>query len=116
MKRLGVLTDQLRALVRRDAVVEEIAEEMRFHVEMETQTNIERGMRPEKARALALRSFGNLGRMKDLAYEVRGGRIMDRFWSSSARGRLGCVSPWGRAGRRSYGWFSNRVCSSRLPV
>jgi len=80
MKRLGVLTDRLRALVRRDAVIEEIDEEMRFHVETETQTNIERGMRPEEARAAALRSFGNPGRMKDLAYEMRGGRIMDRFW------------------------------------
>src|SRR5215510_12819593 len=80
MKRLGVLTDRLRALVRRDAVIEEIDEEMRFHVEMETQTNIERGMRPEEARAAALRSFGNPGRMKDLAYEIRGGRFLDRFW------------------------------------
>ena len=80
MKRLGILTDRLRALVRRDAVIEEIDEEMRFHVEMETQTNIERGMRPEEARAVALRSFGNPGRMKDLAYEIRGGRILDRFW------------------------------------
>jgi putative ABC transport system permease protein len=80
MKRLGILTERLRALFRRDAVIEEINEEMRFHVEMETQTNIERGMRPEEARAAALKSFGNPGRMKDLAYEIRGGRIMDRFW------------------------------------
>ena len=29
MKRLGILTDRLRALVRRDAVIEEIDEEMR---------------------------------------------------------------------------------------
>jgi putative ABC transport system permease protein len=80
MKRLGILTDRLRVLVRRDAVIEDIDEEMRFHVEMETQTNIERGMRPEEARAAALRSFGNPGRMKDLAYEIRGGRFLDRFW------------------------------------
>jgi len=80
MKRLGILTDRLRALVRRDAVIAEIDEEMRFHVEMETQTNIERGMLPEEARAAALRGFGHPSRMKDLAYEIRGGRIMDRFW------------------------------------
>jgi putative ABC transport system permease protein len=61
-------------------VIEEIDEEMRFHVEMETQTNIERGMRHEEARTAALRSFGNPGRMRDLAYEIRGGKIMDRFW------------------------------------
>jgi putative ABC transport system permease protein len=80
MRRLGVLTDRLRALFRRDVVIEEIDEEMRLHVEMETQNNIERGMSPEEARAAALRGFGNPGRMKDLAYEIRGGRIMDRFW------------------------------------
>src|SRR5215475_6113391 len=79
MNRLGVLKDRLRALFRRDAVIEEIDEEMRFHVEMETQSNIERGMPREEARAAALRSFGNPGRMKDLGYEIRGGRSMDRF-------------------------------------
>jgi len=79
MKRLGIFTDRLRALFRRDAVIEEIDEEMCFHVEMETQTNLERGMRPEEARVAALRSFGNLGRMRDLAYEIRGGRAIDRL-------------------------------------
>jgi putative ABC transport system permease protein len=91
MKRLSILRDRLCALFRRDAVIEEIDEEMRLHLEMETQTNIERGMRPEEARAAALRSFGNTGRMKDLAYEIRGGRIMDRFWHDlrfSLRGLL----------------------------
>ncbi len=80
MKRLDILTDRLRALFRRDAMIEEIDEEMRLHLEMETRTNIERGMRPEEARVAALRSFGNPGLMKDMAYEIRGGRIMDRFW------------------------------------
>lgn len=80
MKRFGMLADRLRALFRRDAVIEEIDEEMRLHVELETQTNIERGMRPEEARSAARRSFGNPGRMKDMAYEIRGGRIMDKFW------------------------------------
>lgn len=79
MKRFGILIDRLRAIFRRDAVIEDIDEELRLHLEMETHTNIERGMSPEEARTAALKSFGNPGRMKDLVYEVRGGRIMDRF-------------------------------------
>ena len=80
MKLFKVLIARLRALVRHEAVIEDIDEEMRFHIEMETQTNIERGMGPEEARAKALRSFGNRGRIQDLAYEVRGGGTMERLW------------------------------------
>jgi len=39
MKRLRIFTERLRALLRRDAVIDEIDEEMRSHFEMETQTN-----------------------------------------------------------------------------
>jgi putative ABC transport system permease protein len=66
--------------VRRDAVIEDIEEEMRSHVEMETQMNIERGMKPEEARRAALRSFGNPGQMRDLAYDVRGGGMLETLW------------------------------------
>jgi putative ABC transport system permease protein len=80
MKWLNILKARLRALVRRDAVIEDIEEEMRAHVEMEAETNIERGMKPEEARREAIRSFGNLGRIRDLAYEVRGGGMVETFW------------------------------------
>ncbi|HSF23428.1 MAG TPA: ABC transporter permease, partial [Blastocatellia bacterium] len=77
MKWLNLLKARLRALVRRDAVIEDIEEEMRSHVEMETEANIGRGMKPEEARLAALRSFGNLGRLRDFAYEVRGGGMIE---------------------------------------
>src|SRR6266550_1913225 len=80
MEWLNILIARLRGLVRRDAVIQDIEDEMRSHLEMETQTNIERGMKPEEARASALRSFGNVGRIKELAYEIRGGGIMDTLW------------------------------------
>jgi putative ABC transport system permease protein len=94
MKWLNILKARLRALVRREAVIEDIEEEMRSHVEMETQANIERGMRPEEAKAAALRSFGNPGRIKDLAYEVRGGGMLETFWQDLRFGlRLLLKSP-----------------------
>jgi putative ABC transport system permease protein len=80
MQWLNILISRLRALVRREAVLEDIDEELRLHVEMETEALIERGMRPEQARASALRSFGNLARIRDLAYEVRGGGMLETLW------------------------------------
>jgi len=80
MKWLNILNARLRGLLRREAILQDIEEEMRLHVEMEAQTNIERGMKPSDAQAMALRSFGNLGRIKDLAFEIRGGGFMDTIW------------------------------------
>jgi putative ABC transport system permease protein len=80
MRWLNIFVDRLRALGKRDAVIRDIEVEMRFHVEMETQTNIARGMNPDEARRAALQSFGNLGRMKDLAYDVRGGGMLEILW------------------------------------
>ncbi|MGA9771425.1 MAG: ABC transporter permease [Blastocatellia bacterium] len=80
MKWLNIFVARLHALVRREAVIEDIEEEMRAHVEMETESLIERGMRPEEARRAALKSFGNLGRMKELAYDVRGGGMLETLW------------------------------------
>ena len=80
MKWLNVLAARLRALLRREAVIEDIEEEMRSHVEMETEANIERGMMPDEARARALMSFGNLGRIRDLAYDIRGGGMIETLW------------------------------------
>jgi putative ABC transport system permease protein len=79
MEWLNIFAARLRALARREAVIEDIEEEIRLHVEMATEANIERGMRPEEARRTALMSFGNLGRVKDLAYEVRGGGMIETF-------------------------------------
>ena len=80
MEWLNIFISRLRALFRRETVIDEIEEEMRSHVEMEVASNIERGMGPEEARAAALRSFGNLGRIRDLAYEVRGGGMLETLW------------------------------------
>ena len=80
MRWLNLLIARCRALAGRESVARDIEDELRSHIEMETQTNIERGMRPDEARAAALRSFGNLGRIGDLAHEIRGGGSMDALW------------------------------------
>ncbi len=80
MKWFNVLAARLRALVRRDEVLNDIDEEMRAHIEMETEANRALGMTPEEARVSAAKSFGNVGSIRDLAYEVKGGGFMETFW------------------------------------
>ena len=80
MELLKILSARLRALLRREAVLRDIDKEFRFHVEMETEENIQRGLPPDEARLAAMRSFGNLGLMRDLAYDVRGGGMLETLW------------------------------------
>lgn len=77
MKWFKVFADRLRALLRRDEVLNEIDEEFSVHIELETKRNIERGMLPHDARQVALKSFGNVGSIKDTAYEIRGGGMLE---------------------------------------
>jgi putative ABC transport system permease protein len=69
--------DRIRALIRRDAVLHDIDDELRSHLEMEADANREAGMSDEDAGRAARKSFGNLGSIKDRAYEVRGGGFME---------------------------------------
>ncbi|MGB8475676.1 MAG: ABC transporter permease [Candidatus Acidiferrum sp.] len=55
---------------RRKRILEELDEDIRDHIERETQDNIDRGMSPEEARYAARRKFGNLTRVKEETREV----------------------------------------------
>ena len=79
MNWIGILIDRVRALVRRDAVLQDIDDEMRSHIEMEAEANREMGMPIDQARVSAIKSFGNVASMKDLAYEVKGGGLIETF-------------------------------------
>jgi hypothetical protein len=80
MEWFNILMARLRALFRRESVLRDIEEELRVHVEMETETNIKRGMPPEEARVAALKSFGNLGRNTERGYDIRGGGWLETLW------------------------------------
>ncbi|HYY41541.1 MAG TPA: ABC transporter permease, partial [Pyrinomonadaceae bacterium] len=80
MRWLNVLIARLHGLLRRDAIVKDINEELRLHIELETETNIERGMSPEAARQAAHRSFGHLGYIRRQAYDIRGGGMLETLW------------------------------------
>src|SRR5260370_1190878 len=55
---------------RRKQMLEGLDEDIRDHIERETQDNIERGMSPEEARYAAVRKFGNVTRVKEETREV----------------------------------------------
>jgi len=74
---MKILLDRIRALIRRDAVLHDIDDELRSHLEMEADANREVGMSAEDADRAARRSFGNLSSIQDRAYEVRGGGFME---------------------------------------
>jgi hypothetical protein len=46
-------------------MLEDLDEDIREHIERETQDNIERGMPAEEARYAAVRKFGNITRVKE---------------------------------------------------
>jgi hypothetical protein len=57
----------------------EIAEELDAHLRMATQEFTERGMKPEEAHASAIREFGNVPLVEDVATEMWGWLWVDRL-------------------------------------
>jgi putative ABC transport system permease protein len=69
----------VRRLNRRRAEVE-LEEEIRTHLELETEQNIEAGMSPEEARYAALRTFGNVALYKEDSRTMWGFRSLETLW------------------------------------
>ncbi len=68
---------RLRTFVRRSAVEAELDEELRFHLERETESLVRQGLAPEQARLEALRAFGGVERYKEECRDARGLRLVD---------------------------------------
>lgn len=63
---------KLRSLFQKEKLDAEMAEEMRLHVELQTERNIAAGLNVEEARFAALRQFGNVAGIQERAREGRG--------------------------------------------
>jgi putative ABC transport system permease protein len=68
---------KVRALLARKRVEEELDEELRFHLEMETEANLRRGLPPSEARRVAYAEFGGVERFKEGARDARGTRWIE---------------------------------------
>ena len=65
---------------RRKRMLQDLEEDIRQHIEKETQDNIERGMPPAEARAAAVRKFGNVTRVKEETRDVWTSVWLEQLW------------------------------------
>jgi putative ABC transport system permease protein len=65
------LRARLRALLRRTAADRELSEEIRFHIDLETEKNIKLGLPPDEARRVAMSHFGGVQRVREEHRDVR---------------------------------------------
>jgi hypothetical protein len=72
MSWLSGMWERVREATNRRRFEEDLDEEIRFHLERETERLVARGLDPERARAEARRTFGEVSRVKDDAREDSG--------------------------------------------
>src|SRR5262249_9085389 len=77
---LNRLKSTLRALLRRTQVERELDEELRYHIEQQTEQNIRLGMSPEEARDAAHKAFGGVEQAKERSRDARGVRWIEDIW------------------------------------
>jgi putative ABC transport system permease protein len=77
---LSKLKTALRALIRRTQVERELNEELRYHIEQQTEQNIRLGMDPEEARYAARKAFGGLEQAKERSRDANGVRRLEDLW------------------------------------
>jgi len=63
---------RLHALFRREKLDAGMAEELRRHIELQTEANLRAGLPPDEARFAALRQFGNVAIIQEQARDQRG--------------------------------------------
>ncbi len=69
---LRTLASRLAALFRKENLREEFDQELRLHLEMETEQNLRRGMSPEQARRTARLRVGGVDQAKEAWWDQRG--------------------------------------------
>src|SRR6185503_18955645 len=71
---------RFRALLHKEKLDALMDDEMRSHIEMQTQENIEAGMKLEEARYAALRQFGWVESIKETCRDQRGLPWLETLW------------------------------------
>jgi putative ABC transport system permease protein len=71
------LNKRAQTLAGRRRFESDLEDEMKFHLDMETEKNMEKGMSPEEARARAERDFGRVDLHKDQVRDARGVTWLD---------------------------------------
>ena len=74
MPTLKGLVARLRAVFDKQRTERELNDEIRLHIEMETEQNVRRGMNPAEARRRAMIAFGGVEVIKEVHRDGRGSR------------------------------------------
>jgi putative ABC transport system permease protein len=77
---MRLLWKRLKATLRSEQMHREISDEMRFHLEMKADDLMRNGMPEQEAQAAAAQAFGRDGRMREEAYDVRGGGLVEELF------------------------------------
>jgi predicted permease len=101
------LVTLVRTLLQRRRAARELDDELQFHVDMATQSNVAAGMPPQEARRVALRDLGGIEQTKEAVHDVR------RVWLDSLYKDV-CVSL--RMLRRSPGFAAVSLLSLALGI
>jgi putative ABC transport system permease protein len=95
MEGLGKLWRRFLFLFQRKRLSRDLEEEMRFHLESQTQQNCAAGMDPGQARYAARRRFGNTALLKERSLEIWGWSALDRLLQDlKLAGRAWRGHPW----------------------
>ena len=89
---LSKLMTRLRALLNKPEMERELDEELRYHVERQTEQNIRLGMPSVEARQSALKSFGGVEQAKERSRDARGVRWLENFWQDIRFGARGLLN------------------------
>ncbi len=79
MSMLNGMCLRFRSLLRRDVTEGDLNDEIRLHIELETQKNVQAGMSPGDARREAMRAFGGVEVAKEAHRDGRGSRWIEDF-------------------------------------
>jgi putative ABC transport system permease protein len=77
---LNKLWMRLRALLRKSEMERELDDELRYHLEQQTEQNIRLGMSQEEARYAAQTAFGGVEQAKERSRDARGVRRIEELW------------------------------------
>ena len=92
---LSDLAYRLRALFRRDAAEHAMDEELRFHVDRETEQLVRAGLPPDEARRRARLSFGGVEQVKEAARDAWGTRMIEQLRRDATQAmRVSRRQPW----------------------
>src|SRR5215510_13243792 len=77
---LNKLRTWARALLRKAEMERELDEELRHHIEQQTDQNIRLGMSQAEARDAARKAFGGVEQAKERSRDARGVRWIEELW------------------------------------